>query len=177
MNSIDIAIIILLALGFITGYIKGLIKIIISLAMFIVSIFLSISFSGKVKTLLQSLFTINDLTAVILSFVLIFVICSIISAILIKLFNIKKGITGLVNRLGGGALGIIQISIFISAILILMNIFSFPSDNSKKDSLLYNPMMNFVPTTFTFVKKIFPSTSDFFNSIENINGKIKSVNI
>lgn len=173
MITFDIIIIIVLGIAFVIGYLKGFIKILISLGMFILSIFLSISFSGQVKNLLLKIFSMDEIFAVILAFVIIFVVCSIISTILIRIFNVKRGFSGLLNKLAGGALSILQTTFIISAILIFLNLFNFPSNEMRRTSKLYDPVLNFVPTTFSFVKKVFPKSKEFFDAIEKISDSTK----
>jgi len=170
-NYIDYTVIILVIFGFLLGLKDGLIKKIISLAALVAAIFVSITLSHDVKKLIMETTSLNALPAMIVSFILIFVISFILASILSKILTPKDAVFGFINKILGGIVGILQVSLLLSAVFIFLNIFNFPDKEIRERSLTYGFTYSLIPNTFKVIKKTFPSTKEFFDLIREANKK------
>jgi len=172
-DLIDYIILGFLVLGFILGFKDGFIKKIFSLIGFVISIIAALTFSPRTRSYLINYLDLNPSTAVVVSFVLIFLIVFILSKLIIKFIRPKKSVLGLIDRTIGGLIGIFQMGLFLSGILIFLSLFKFPSNEQKSSLKYYNFTYNLLPETFDFVKKIYPDSEIVFDLIKDLKNKIE----
>jgi uncharacterized membrane protein required for colicin V production len=73
----------------------------------------------------------------------------------------------------GGLVGVIQLLFFLSAILLLLNIFNFPDKKTQESSLLYDYAYGVIPTSVNFLKNYTPSTEDIIKDYINQKDSLK----
>jgi uncharacterized membrane protein required for colicin V production len=73
----------------------------------------------------------------------------------------------------GGFVGILQLLFFISAILLLLNIFDFPDKKTQKASFFYKYAYATIPTSIDFIKDYTPSTEDVIKDYINQKDSIQ----
>lgn len=155
MNWLDLIILILLIGGLISGYKNGLIGELASLAALVFGIWGSIKFSGWTANLLAT-WGIESQYMNIISFVVTFIIIVVVIQLVAKMLSqlLKSLALGWLNRITGIGVGLIKTALFISIILFVIDIIDdrknfIPSD-VKENSLLYQPMANFIPYILPF---------------------------
>lgn len=129
MNKLDMIIIGISALATVLGLWKGLVRQIVTLAGVVLGYFVSLRLYEPVAKLLPQKF--DPGTAKAVSFVLIFVICIIMSFILGVIVGKLLKIAGLgwANRLGGGAIGFLK-GFIIIAIIVTVLIAFLPANSA-----------------------------------------------
>ncbi len=88
--TIDYIIISLLLIGFIFGFKSGFIQKVFSFAGFIIAILGAFTFSPRVRPFLVQYFDLIPSTAVIVSFILVFLIIILITKLIINFIRPKK---------------------------------------------------------------------------------------
>jgi membrane protein required for colicin V production len=163
-------------LGFILGFKDGFIKKIFSLAGFVLAIIAALTFSPRARAFLVNSFDLNPSTAVVISFLLVFLIVILISKIIIKLIRPKKSLLGFIDRILGGLTGMFQMGLFLSGLLIILSFFNFPPKEQKSNLKYYNFTYNLLPNTFSFVKNIYPESEVVFDLIKDLKVKMQKKN-
>ena len=166
MNTLDLILIIILALAFINGLKKGLVSQITGLISLLLGIWISSKFMIPVSDWLSQYIETTKNIINIISFLIIFIVVilgmNFIAKIVEKCLNIIM--LGWLNKLLGGVLGLLTGIIIIGVIITIIDPWLYtPTDNS---SVIYD----FIKDTS---KNIFPQLSNYFNiakdSLRNIS--------
>lgn len=172
-HYLDYVIIGFLIIGFLLGFKDGLFKKIFSLLGFIVAIIAAIYLSPKVRPLFIDILKISPKTSLYVSIILIFLFFFILSKIVIKLFRPKNSVLGFIDRLIGGIIGVFQLGLFLSALLIILNFFEYPTKEEKNKIKYYSLVYNLIPSTFKFVERISPESKIIFDSLNQFQKLLK----
>lgn len=151
MNYLDYIIFIAILIGFILGFKDGLVRKVIGVIGFVLGIFLAFQFSHDVAVYLSPLLNNEIYLAEIVSGFIIFFLTIVLFAVLKRIIHPFDKVNQFVNQLLGGIAGTIQIVYFISAFLLLVNLFGIPSEGSKKESLIYNKVYEVIPITIDLI--------------------------
>ncbi len=157
MQTIDIIIAVLLAIGFISGLHDGAVKQIAGLAGLIGGLLLGRAFYLPVGEWMISTFSLSTEVAYITAFIVILIVVpllfSIVGWLVSKLLSIIC--LGWVNRLLGGLVGVLKYTLFVGILITGIEFFdrhdSLIAEEKKKASVLYYPIND--------------ATSIFFNGI------------
>ncbi len=167
MNIIDILIVVALLIGFILGYKDGFLRKLIGFVGFILAIVFAALFKDNFGLFIEKHFDIEYYFAEILAGILIFFTTILIFSILKRIIHPFDKINSLLNKLVGGFIGGLQILFFVSAIFLFLDIFDFPEEKTKKNSVFYEQTYSVVPSTFNLIKGYTPDTEkiikDFIN--------------
>ncbi len=152
MNYLDIILAIPLVIGAIRGFRKGFIVEAASIAGLIIGIFLAILAANIAGLIVEGLLDINVMAVKIITFLIVFIVVLVIVFILAKIVeNILKIIhLNIFNRIAGIPAGIIKTAFILSVLLLFVNKLNdraeFLSETKRNNSLLYNPVSNFLPS-------------------------------
>lgn len=165
MNFIDYIIFLLLFIGFILGFKDGLVRKVIGLLGLIIATTLSFQFSADVAVYLAPFFNEETYLAEIISGILIFFLTISVIAIIKRVVHPLDKVNKFVNQMLGGLAGLIQLAFFVSGFLLFLNIFEYPKNIDRNESIAYYPLYNLVPKTIDLV---IGSNSRAQEFIENI---------
>lgn len=171
MNSLDLFILIPIAVGFIFGLFKGLIKELTSLAAIFLGIYAAKILSPWLAEILIKSSGFSAKTAHPVAYVLIFIAVAvallIVAKTLDKVFD-SISLDGL-NKLMGGIFGGLKYALIISVVFNLFNIvdgkFNILSSTTKSESIIYQPILKLAPKLWDVAE----SQKDEFNKPENKN--------
>ncbi len=174
LNYVDIIILVMVLIGFILGYKDGIIRKIIGIIGFILAVFLSLEFASVIAEYLTPFFNDEVYLAELVSGFLIFSLVILIFAIIKRVLHPFDKINRFANQLIGGIVGIIQILVFVSAFLLLLNVFNIPSETTKKSSTLYQPVYRIIPTAIDLILGDSAKARNYFEEFirENEKGTI-----
>lgn len=184
MNIIDAVIIVLFIIGFLIGFRRGMIKQSVTLVGFIFVLILSYLLKGYVANFCFSKFpfidfkylgavsVVNILFYELISFlitmsllILLLKIIIRISGIIEKIFNATI-ILGIVSKIIGGVLGIIEMYV-ITFILLFFFSQPFMRITGINDSKLSNTMLNNTPILTNKIKGYIVVVEDLYNMKDN----------
>ncbi len=159
MNYIDIILGILMLWGLIKGLSKGLFASLASLVALIVGIYIAVHFShiagGYVERFVDWPKGAMKLTAFALTFILVVILVSIAGKLLTKIADYAA--LGILNKILGGAFGILKMAFIASVIIIFIEALNRNITMIKQEtldaSLLYNPVRRIAPTVLPNVLK------------------------
>jgi membrane protein required for colicin V production len=172
LNFIDIIILIAITIGFILGFKDGFVRKLVGIIGFLVAIILATLLSKSVGIFIEPVFNIEFYLSEIMAWVLVFVGVMIVTTILKRVIHPFDKVNNLINQLIGGFFGVIQLLFFISAILLLLNIFNFPDKKTKSNSVLYKYAHGVIPASIDLFKQYTPDTEkvikDYINQKDSI---------
>ena len=166
MEVIDIIILILIGLGVIQGLMKGSIKVLGSIVGFVAGLLLARALFGTVAEQLAPALGTSITVAQILAFVLIWVAvpigCSLVASLLTKALNVVH--LGWLNRLVGALLGAVKVMLLIGLGIYVLEYIDPKSEmvskTTKRSSLLYSPMKEFVDQCLPMMKDVTDDIKD-----------------
>jgi len=159
MSSLDLFIIIPIALGFIFGLFKGLVRELTSLAAIVLGIFGAKLLAPAVSSILIKSFDFSPKTAQPLSYLLIFISIAISMLMLAKMLDkmFESMSLGGLNKLFGGVFGALKYALIISVLLNVFDAvdskFSILKKETKENSIAYKPLIKLGPALWEETKK------------------------
>lgn len=167
MNTIDIIIFITLAIGFILGFKDGFVRKLIGIIGLLVAVILTALLAKKFGRVIENLLDIELYLSEIIAGLIIFLGTVLVFSILKRVIHPFDKVNGLINQLVGGAVGVIQLLFFLSAVLLLLNIFDVPKKEVQDSSLLYKSTYSVIPFTINYLKDYTPSTEEIIKNYIN----------
>ena len=158
MQTIDIIIVILLAVGLIGGLRDGLVKQVAGLAGLIGGLLLGRAFYLPVGAWLVDTFGMSVQVAQVASFILILVIVPLLFSLVGWLVSklLSAICLGWVNRLLGALVGVLKYLLFVGVVITGIEFFdqhdTFVSEQKKESSVLYYPIYNATGIFFDGIK-------------------------
>ncbi|MCQ2066871.1 MAG: CvpA family protein [Bacteroidaceae bacterium] len=146
LTFVDMAIILMLAIGLVTGFIRGIIRQAFSLGGLIAGLIIGSFFSKPFSVLILKTFAMSEKTASVTAFILILIVVPLllswVGTLLAKLF--KAAGLGFMDRILGSAFGLIKFLIVTGLLIQLMEISGVSekiTENSEGHSpVLYEPV-------------------------------------
>lgn len=168
MVWIDYALIAILIAGAAFGLWKGFVKEAFSLLALLLGLMAGFALMDNVGKALAKNFDIQSEYWPFVAFFLVLVAVLIGVNLLGKLLDklVKLALLGIPNRLAGAVFGALRAAFTASVLLWLLNQIRVFSPELKAKSLLFNPMMNLAPDTFTVIGYVFPPVGKIFPAME-----------
>lgn len=167
MNTVDIIIFITLLIGFVLGFKDGFVRKLIGILGLISAVIITAMLSSKLGLLIEELFDIELYLSEIIAGIVLFFGTVLIFSLLKRVVHPFDKVNNLLNQLVGGAVGVIQLLFFLSAVFLLLNIFEVPGKKTQDDSFLYHHTYNVIPFTINFMKDYTPSTEEIIKNYIN----------
>lgn len=148
MNYLDIIMGSLILFGAVKGFFKGFVIEAASIVALIAGILGALLFSSTIGDILSTYFNFETIPPTGIIFALIFIVIIISINLLAKLLTkfIKMAALGLINRIFGTLFGGLKFAITLSALLLLLDQFSFLFQYFDtiilEESILYDPIKN-----------------------------------
>lgn len=173
MEVIDIIILILIGVGVIQGLMKGSIKELAAIVGFVAGLLLARALFGTVAEQLAPALGTSITVAQILSFILIWVAvpigCSLIASVMTKALDVVN--LGWLNRLAGALLGAAKMMLLAGIGIYVLEYIDPKSEmvskTTKKASVLYTPMKEFVDQCLPVVKDVTDDIKDVTDGLIN----------
>ena len=173
MNTIDLIVILPLALAIISGFRKGFIIEIASLLAFIIAIIACLKLTHKLMELIVQ-YTGNSKWLPFVSYILVFVLVYLLVMWLGKLLEkaIKIIQLGTVNRLLGIVFSLLKMCFLISLCFWLIDLVHLVPKASEEQSVVYRAIHGFAPTFFKWASDMLPWVKGEVAQIENFFGNL-----
>lgn len=158
MSYIDIILLLPLLYGAFKGFSKGLIVEIATLLALVAGVYISIKFSGYTETFLRDFFHISSryisYIALGITFLGVIIGISLLGKMLTKLADMMS--LGLLNKLSGMLLGAVKWFVILCVLLLIVDAlddkFHFISEETKENSLLYQPFLTFAQQMYNTIR-------------------------
>jgi membrane protein required for colicin V production len=159
MNILDLLLSIFLLLGLVRGLFKGFFSELASLLALIGGIYAAIHFSGAAYAFFSAFIDWDEKYLIILSFAVTFfvvaVLISLAGSFLTKMVHMVA--LGIINRLAGGALGVLKMAFLASIFFMFFERFEvfYIEEQTKEESVLYGPVRVLAPAILpTIIEEI-----------------------
>ena len=153
MNILDIILFVIILVGFILGFKDGFVRKLIGLLGFALAIFLAITYATNFGRFIESITGIEIYLSEILAGIIIFIAVIFIFSVIKRFVHPFDKVNNLLNQITGGFVGGIQILFFLSALLVILNIFNQPGKETKNNSFLYDKVYNIIPATIEYLSE------------------------
>ena len=165
MNWLDIVIAVILISGFIKGLYDGLVKQLISVFALILAFVFAGTLAGIIRHVVDTYLhwepslSTNIINTIyyIISFILIVSIFGLLSKFVDQI--IKHNPIGTLNRLGGGAFGLILSLLILSFALNILGVFDMESriipKETQEKSITYTPVKMSLPIVYPYIREFF----------------------
>jgi uncharacterized membrane protein required for colicin V production len=172
MNTTDILIIVgilfFVALGVRDGFFKKLYGII----GFIGGLVAATKFMSPLADIFVESIGISRDGALIFAFFIIFAGIILMTNLFYRWFGQSSGESvHLWSRIAGGLLGAAQGLLAVSLVLVMLDFFQIPEEETKRESLFYEDVYPLAPTIFDYTTRWMPDSKRFFDEVK---GKIES---
>lgn len=167
MNLLDLIIIIPVIYFGYKGFNNGFIHEVFSLTGLFIAIFFAFKYMHLVAEYISPLFNNHDtatIAACIITFIGILIIVKLFSFWLEKMLDIIN--LSIINKITGLAFGVAKITIFLSAIFLLIAGFQIPSEKNRNDSLFYDQIIFVAPMAYDAIASVYPKAENFIETIE-----------
>ena len=165
MEKFDVGILLAIAVFGFFGWRNGLLKKIFALVFLVIAIFVGALYANVVAAALLSSFKLSESISAGAAFLIIVIGIMMIQSVLYSLL-VKRMVDGIGNHIGGMLVGVFEGALFVSVMLIFLNIsLQIPSQNVRDDSILYKPIKNFAPQVFDNAMTMIPDSHDFYEEI------------
>lgn len=151
MNPIDLIIIITVLVGFILGFKDGFVRKLIGIIGFCLAILLAALLKDEVGSIFEYILGIEFYLSEIIAAVVIFFTVILIFTLLKRIVHPFDKVNNLINQLIGGAVGIIQLLYFLSAVFMLLNVFDVPAKTVREESTFYEKTYKLIPVTIDYL--------------------------
>jgi membrane protein required for colicin V production len=174
MSLIDILILVGLVLFMALGFKDGFFKKVFGILGFLAGLIFATKFMNPIGEKIMQWLDFSQDTSHILAFLLIFLAIVILEILFYRWFGSSgTGTLKIWSRLAGAIVGMCQGVLAISLLLIMFNIFEIPSDEDKKEAVLYHPVLNAAPIVFDYVTNWIPESRTFIAELKEHFQKIK----
>lgn len=159
MNTLDLVLIIPIAIGFVFGLFKGLIKELTSLAAIVLGIYGAKLFAPSLSRFLINSFDFSEKVSLPIAYILLFISIGIVLLIIANMIDkvFSSMSLGGLNKLLGGLFGALKYALIISVLLNVFNALDsrFPilDAETKAKSFGYKPLMKLAPALWDEAKK------------------------
>ena len=158
MNPLDLIIIITVLVGFILGFKDGFVRKLIGIIGFVLAVFLAARFKDDFGLMIEYALSIEFYLSEIIAAIVIFLLVILIFTFLKRIIHPFDKVNNLINQIVGGVVGIIQLSFFLSAVFLLLNVFSIPGKETKESSVFYETTYKIIPVTINILTSYTPDT-------------------
>ncbi len=169
MATLDIFILVILAIGLLRGWRTGFLKQVAALGGTILAFVLSASFMESGARLAEMHLGISPETSPLVAFVVIFLVVkgavNVVARGASSLLE-KAKLSGM-DRLAGGVTGTLKAAVVLSLVFIVIGYAQLPGKLSRDSSDLYMPVYRLVPEAWSYLSNRSPAFEDMRQKVEN----------
>lgn len=163
---IDVILLAVLGLSGYLGYRGGLAKKMFNLLMLLFAVVIAARFMHTVGLFFADAGVMGETPSYVVAFTLIMLAIMIPALLLYHRFGRSEGTVKTGTAAVGAVLGVIEGAMIVSFVLIGLKILDIPDEETRQESLLYRPLVRFVPKSFQLLESYFPGASEFRKEIE-----------
>lgn len=177
MNTLDLILLVPIALGFVFGLFKGLIKELASLAAIVLGIFGAKLFAPSVSEFLVHHLHFSAKTALPSAYLILFIVIGVALLLAAKMLDkmFDSIALGGLNKFLGGLFAALKYALIVSVLLNVFNAldakFTMLKPKTKLESVGYKPLMSLAPVLWDETRTT--STTDFKEHPSRVENKNK----
>lgn len=150
MTTLDVIVLAACSVGLWRGYQTGLIGQATSLLGYAVALIFALALMDQTGVLVAQSIGLSARVAPVVGFVVVFVVFLILVSLATNLLEkaLDAAQLSFVNRLAGGAVGVLKAALLVSVALIPLTFLGVPSPATRDGSLFYEPVSGLAPTAW-----------------------------
>ena len=167
LHSLDILIILALAIGVVRGVLTGAIRQIVTFVGTALAIILAIELMNPVGSMLGEAVGLSERFYPVAGLLAVFLIVQIALLFAGRALEtvIKAVRLNAANRLAGGIVGLGKTALLLSILFIVLAFFDFPKEESRVASAFYSHVAGVLPVTWDYVSEHLPRVKSFSDHI------------
>ncbi len=158
LQSLDILILLVLAIGAVRGFVTGAVRQVVSFIGIVVSIVLAIELMSPVGRLVGDVLGVSEALQPALGLLAVFLIIQILLFFVVRAIEsvVKTLRLSTVNRLLGSVAGVAKAALILSVIFIALAHLEVPEREKREESAFYAPIAGALPTAWDYVSTQIP---------------------
>jgi uncharacterized membrane protein required for colicin V production len=157
-SIIDIPLFLALGVGGYLGFRGGPARKLFNLLMLLLSFVVAGSLMDPIGSYVAEADIMSKETADIAAFTVVLTAIMVSAILLYRRFG-KKGMGRPFANVLGTIFGVVEGALITSFVLFAFQVLDVPDQDTQKESLLYRPLVNFMPKTFELLQSYFPGAS------------------
>ncbi len=155
MTTLDLILMAACAAGLWRGYQTGLIRQATSLVGYAIALIFALALMNQTGLLVAESLGLSARVAPVVGFVVVFVILLVLVSFLTNLLEKALDAVSLsfVNRIAGGAVGVLKAALLVSVALIPLTYLGYPDEASRAESLFYEPVSTLAPMAWSLASE------------------------
>jgi membrane protein required for colicin V production len=168
MSLLDAIIILFIAIFAWKGFRNGLVKEVFRIVGLVLAIFIAFQYANTAGSVLGMFLNIQEAYLPFIGFALLFITAQIAVHIAVLFMDklIQLLLLSIPNRLFGALFGTLKCSLIISILLIFLAGFGIPGNETRKETLLYKPMLKVAPISYDIVARVLPGVKPYRDSVD-----------
>jgi membrane protein required for colicin V production len=159
---LDWFILLILLGGLIRGYIVGAVRQVGSVLGIVAGLLFSVEFMDSVGALIVTSLGLSDALAPLAGFTVLFlgvyVLFIALSRLVEQLFDTLS--LSIVNQVLGGGVGAVKAALLLSLLFLVLGSMELPEQETRNDSVFYQPMAEFLPRTIEATEDWVPAAKE-----------------
>ena len=165
MTTIDIVLIVFVAIGAFSGYRKGFLMELITLVGLILGILGGFKLMGHAMLMLDDRFNIDEKVLPYIAFAVVFVVIIVVVALIGKMIQtwLDKTLLGSADKVAGAVLGMLKMTFMVSVVIWILDALQISVlDSMGEDSKLYALTASVAPILTSWIAEVIPAFRDIF---------------
>ena len=158
LHSLDILILLALAIGIIRGFITGAIRQVVTLIGTVLAIILAVELMNPVGSAVGAIVGLSERFYPVAGLLAVFLVVQIAVLFAARALEglIKAIKLNTVNRAAGAIVGLGKAALLVSIMFVVLAFFDVPEEDKRKASLLYHDVAGVLPTAWDYVSEQIP---------------------
>lgn len=177
LESLDVLIVLVVAVGVLRGVTTGAIRQIVSLLGTVVAIVLGLELMNVMGGLLGRSFGMSDPLQPVVGFLVVFIVIQIALIFGVRVLEaaVKMFKLGPLNRVAGAFIGAAKTLLILSVLFLALGFVNVPEEENREASVLYEPVASVFPTAWNYIAQYLPYMRDLSDQFgEEVEGVLTS---
>jgi hypothetical protein len=166
MNYLDGVFLAVMCVFLFFGYKGGVLKRGVAVVFLVVGLVLATRTMHTLGAILTDWWNVHEVVGAVLAFVLVIFGAVLAAIIIIAMLSRRSQPPRLWSRLSGAVIGVAESALYLSLLLVLLNIYSLPTQRTRGKSILYTPVRNFAPFVFDKTNAFFSGSTSFDDELK-----------
>jgi uncharacterized membrane protein required for colicin V production len=157
------------------GFRSGILRRGVAVVFLVVGLVLATRTMHTLGAILTDWWNVHEVVGAVLAFVLVIFVTVMAAIIIIAIMSRYSQPPRLWSRLSGVVIGLAEITLYLSLLLVVLNIYSLPTQQTREKSVLYRPVRNFAPFVFDKTNAIFSGSTSFDEELKRSFEKFRLI--
>jgi hypothetical protein len=155
------------------GFKGGILKRGVAVVFLVVGLVLATRTMHTLGTMLTGWWSVHEVVGAVLAFVLVILGTALAAFLIMAIMGRHSQPPRLWSRLTGAVIGLVESAIYLSLILVFLSVYSLPSQETRKTSILYGHIRDFAPLVFDKTNELFGGSRTFDDELKESLQKLR----